>query len=152
MTKRKAPPLLRPGQLLIVTQEQRRSVSPESTEYGTARPCESKSRRWKYVHPETTSHAERVAHIHDRSPSTLATSANSVERTVSSARLSVSGTAALAARPQLEEHTPSREDSPRTVAYLARVEGLRTTLTGNRTPAAAAVRSTTRRLREIAEV
>ena len=79
-------------------------------------------------------------------------SANSAARTVSSARLSVSGTAALAARPQLEEHTPFREDPPHTVAHLPRVEVFGTTLTNNRTPAAAAVRSTTRRLREIAEV
>jgi hypothetical protein len=71
-----------------------------------------------------TVQAERVAHIHDRSHNTPATSANSAERTVSSVRPSVSGTADLAARPPLEVPTPSRKTprtSPHPYAIVERV-------------------------------
>jgi hypothetical protein len=142
-------------------QAQRRSASPESTVPVTVPRSVSRSRRWRCAHPHnpSTASTERVAHIYDRSHNTPATSANSAERTLSSVRPSVSGTADLAARPLLEEPTPSRK-TPHTSSHpYAIVERLamsvenRTMLTAiHSTPAAAATRSTIRRLREIAEV
>ena len=142
-------------------QAQRRSASPESTVPVTVPRSVSRSRRWRCAHPDKpgTASEERVAHTHDRSHSTPATSANSAERTLSSASPLVSGTADRAARPPPEEPTPSRKTpriSSKSYAFVERLAMSvqnRTVLTASHsTPAAAATRSTIRRLREIAEV
>jgi hypothetical protein len=99
-------------------QAQRRSASPESTVPVTVPRSVSRSRRWRCAHPHnpSTASTERVAHIYDRSHNTPATSANSAERTLSSARLSVFGTADRAARPPLEVPTLSRKAPPHLIA------------------------------------
>jgi hypothetical protein len=136
-------------------------IQEQSTERDTVHLCASRSRRWRYAHSGTFTSRECVAHNYDRSHNTPATSASSAERTLSSARLSVvsfkpttftlllltyykSGTADRAARPQRTFIYTAPN-----CAYTNKISGGAYTVS---TPAAAAVRSTTRRLREIAEV
>lgn len=109
--------------------------SPRFTD--TVPPSESRSRRWK-------------------SHSTPSTSAHSAERQPSRDTLWESGTASHARRPSLEEHTPSRTlrrpfEHTRRWPIISPPATM-TDMNINRTPAAAAMRSTLRRLREIAEV
>jgi hypothetical protein len=103
--------------------------------------CESKSRRWK-------------------SPNTPNTSAPSAERRPLRDTQWASGTARHAIRPSLEELIPYRTFTIICWSELKKelLAGLRISITIHRltitcrTPAAAAMRSTLRRLREIAEV
>jgi hypothetical protein len=108
-------------------------VANESLSTDTVPLSESRSRRWK-------------------SPNTHDTSVLSAERPLSRDIPLVSGIANHARRPLPEELTPSRMFwkllSPSTSGCV----DSDTDKVKNRTPAAAAMRSTLRRLREIAEV
>jgi hypothetical protein len=129
MTKRtKSPSNPRRMPTIMLTDNPQRSASPASSELDTVPHFESKSRRWK-------------------SPSMPDTFAHSAERTQLRDKLWVSGSAKAARRLWQEAPGQCRKFKRRHFAHHHDSSDMRF-----RTPAAAATRSTIRRLREIAEV